>query len=75
MSEDRSVLYKIRWEILVMAVSLILSAVVVVVIPHDFSAKLIEENKEKKEMEKKLELQEGTGLNETVGKGNIPIKP
>jgi len=75
MSEDRSVLYKIRWEILVMAVSLILSAVVVIVIPADFSAKIIEENKEKKEMEKKLELQEGMGLNETVGKESILIKP
>lgn len=74
MSEDRSVLYKIRWEILVMAVSLILSAVVVIVIPADFSAKIIEENKEK-EMEKKLELQEGTGLNETVGKESTLIKP
>lgn len=48
MSEDRSVLYKIRWEILVMGLSLALAAVVVLVIPPDFSERLIEQQQEER---------------------------
>ncbi|GIU70720.1 MAG: hypothetical protein KatS3mg003_0199 [Candidatus Nitrosocaldaceae archaeon] len=41
--EPRSAIYAIRWEILVMAVSLILIAVVVYTIPNDFSDRLLKE--------------------------------
>ncbi len=53
---ERSVLYKIRWEILVMAVSLILIAVVVYAIPNDFSLKMLEEREKQRALEQ-VEMQ------------------
>jgi hypothetical protein len=65
MSEDRSVLYKIRWEIFIIATSLVLSAVVVLAIPQDFSEKLIEQQKQQKEaMQEALKEKELAGFNE-----------
>ncbi|MEM2760507.1 MAG: hypothetical protein QXU32_00465 [Nitrososphaerales archaeon] len=78
MSEDRSVIYKIRWEILVMAASLILSAVVVVAIPHNFSEKLIEEQKalkEKQEMQKEIEMEERIGFEDETGSNSAISRP
>ena len=56
MAEDirRSALYAIRWEILVMAVSLILIAVVVLTIPNDFSDKLLKERAAEREAMEQL---------------------
>lgn len=72
MSEDRGALYKIRWEILVMAVSLVLSAVTVLALPADFSEKLIKEQKEQQAlMQKQLEIKEQVGLNQTGNKSSI----
>lgn len=70
MSEDRSVLYKIRWEIFVMAATLIISAVVVVSIPHNFSAKIVEQQKTQREASKNLSttIEEQMGLNEGIAK-------
>ncbi|MGH9876253.1 MAG: hypothetical protein ACRD5H_01320 [Nitrososphaerales archaeon] len=64
MSEHRGVLYKTRWEILLMAATLIISAVVVVAIPNDFTAKMLEQQKAQKEAEEQnLE----TTLEEQIG--------
>ncbi len=72
MSEDRGALYKIRWEILIMAVALVLSAVTVLALPHDFGARIIKEQKEQKAlMEKQLEIKEQVGLNQTGNKSSI----
>jgi flagellar biosynthesis/type III secretory pathway M-ring protein FliF/YscJ len=71
MSEDRSVLYKIRWEIFIIAASLVLSAVVVLAIPQDFSQKLIEQQKEQREaMQEALKEKELAGFNE--GESSAP---
>ncbi len=43
---ERGALYKIRWEILVMAVSLILIAIVVYAIPSDYVLKLLREREQ-----------------------------
>lgn len=72
MSEDRGALYKIRWEVLVMAVALVLSAVTVLALPHDFSARIIKEQKEQQAlMQKQLEIKEQVGLNQTGNKSSI----
>ena len=66
MSEDRSVLYKIRWEILVIAASLVLSAVVVLAIPNDFTDKMLNQQKEEREAKKKvIEIGDRVGFNES----------
>ncbi len=74
MSEYRGVLYKTRWEILVMAAVLIIAAVVVVGLPHNFTAKLLQEQKAQKaaEQQKNLEttLKEQVGLSEGT-QGNM----
>jgi hypothetical protein len=44
--EDRGAIYKIRWEILVIAVSLILIAIVVYTIPNDYVLKILREREE-----------------------------
>jgi hypothetical protein len=44
--EDRGAIYKIRWEILVIAVSLILIAIVVYAIPNDYVLKILREREE-----------------------------
>lgn len=66
MSENRSILYKIRWEILVIAVSLILSAVVMIAIPNNFSAQIIQHQKMQRQAEEEKALhatpQEQIGL-------------
>ncbi len=66
MSENRSILYKIRWEILVIAASLILSAVVMVTIPNNFSAQIIQQQKMQRQAEEEKALhatpQEQIGL-------------
>lgn len=55
--EPRSAIYAIRWEILVMAVSLILTAVLVLTVPNDYSAKLLEERKvERETLEQQVEV-------------------
>ncbi|MGH9909879.1 MAG: hypothetical protein ACRD32_04500 [Nitrososphaerales archaeon] len=72
MSEDRGALYKIRWEILIMAVALILSAVTVLALPHDFGSRIIKEQKEQQAlMQKQLEIKEQVGLNQTGNKSSI----
>ncbi|MFQ5968907.1 MAG: hypothetical protein ACE5J2_00220 [Nitrososphaerales archaeon] len=70
MSEDRSILYKTRWEILVISAALVLSAVVVLAIPNDFSAKILEQQKEQREASKNPStvIEEQKGLNEGIAK-------
>jgi Tfp pilus assembly protein PilO len=65
MSEYRGVLYKTRWEILVMAAVLIIAAVVVVGLPHNFTAKMLQEQKAQKAAEQGKNLE--TTLKEQVG--------
>lgn len=66
MSEDRSVLYKIRWEIFVIAASLVLSAVVVLAIPNDFTDKMLNQQKEEREAKKNvIEIGDRIGFNES----------
>jgi hypothetical protein len=73
MSEDRSVLYKIRWEILVMAASLILSAVVVLAIPNDFSDKMLKQKAEREAAQQALEEKlAGSNQSESIRSGNPP---
>ncbi len=55
--ERRSAIYVIRWEILVMAVSLILIAVAVLSIPNDYGDRLLKERealKQAKELQANL---------------------
>ncbi len=47
--EPRSALYVIRWEILVMAVSLILIAVLMYTVPPDYSDRLLKEREAARE--------------------------
>lgn len=72
MSEHRGALYKIRWEILVMAATLVISAIVVVAIPNDFTAKMLEQQKMQKQAEEGKHLEaaheEKIGLSEGIGK-------
>lgn len=56
--EERGALYKIRWEILVMAVTLGLIALVVLAIPSDFSERMLAEQKQQKELREQKELEE-----------------
>lgn len=49
MSEQRGALYRIRWEILVMCASLALTVIAILLIPNDFTEKMLEEQKEQKE--------------------------
>jgi hypothetical protein len=74
MSEDRSVLYKIRWEILVMAASLILSAVVVLAIPNDFSDKMLKQQKAEREAAQKAleDKLAGSNQGESIRAGSPP---
>ncbi|MEE8132412.1 MAG: hypothetical protein V3T40_02430 [Nitrososphaerales archaeon] len=66
MSEDKNILYKIRWEILVMALSLVLSAVVVLAIPNDFTDKMLKQQKEESEAKSNtIEIEEQLGFNES----------
>ncbi|MGH9922469.1 MAG: hypothetical protein ACRD38_06940 [Nitrososphaerales archaeon] len=83
MSEHRGVLYKTRWEILLMAATLIISAVVVVAIPNDFTAKMLEQQKAEKEaeeqnlettLEEQIGFTEGTQENMT-GMNSSSINP
>jgi hypothetical protein len=62
--EPRSAIYAIRWEILVMAVSLILIAVVVYTIPNDFSDRLLKERAAEK-------AEELANINATNATSNI----
>ncbi|RMF31560.1 MAG: hypothetical protein D6752_02015 [Candidatus Nitrosothermus koennekii] len=62
--EPRSAIYAIRWEILVMAVSLILIAVVVYTIPNDFSDRLLKEREAE-------EAEELANVNATNATSNI----
>jgi hypothetical protein len=60
MSENRGVLYKTRWEILLMAATLIITAIVVVAIPNDFTDKMLKQQKmEKEAMEKAEQMEKG----------------
>jgi len=43
MEGQRSAIYVIRWEILVMVVSLILVAILLYTVPHDYSDRLLKE--------------------------------
>ena len=73
MSEDRSVLYKIRWEIFVIAASLVLSAVVVLAIPNDFTDKMLNQQKEEREAKKNvIEIGDRVGFNESGMDVTIP---
>jgi len=74
MSEDRSVLYKIRWEIFIIAASLVLSAVVVLAIPHDFSKQMLDKQKAEREAAQKALEEELAGSNqsESIRPGNPP---
>lgn len=60
--EPRSAIYAIRWEILVMAVSLILIAVLVLTVPHDYSDRLLKE----REAQREEALEQQASLNETI---------
>ncbi len=68
---ERSVIYKIRWEILVMAISLILIAVVVYAIPNDFSLKMLEEREKQRALEQTGIQGQGEG-SAAMNKGTIP---
>ena len=59
--EPRSAIYVIRWEILVMAVSLILIAVLVLTVPNDYSDRLLKERKAQMEA-----IEEQANVNATV---------
>ena len=53
-----------------MSAALVLSAVVVVAIPHNLSAKIVEQQKEQREASKNLStmIEEQMGLNEGIAK-------
>ncbi len=72
MSDERGLIYKIRWEIVVIAVSLILSGVVMSVIQGDFSAQIIKQQKIQRQQEEakslRTTLQEQVGLTEESNK-------
>lgn len=59
MSTEHGAIYKIRWEIALIAISLILSAVAVLAIPNDYTTKMLKDQKEQKiaEMEKEKEME------------------
>jgi len=67
MSEHRGILYKTRWEILVMAVALVLSAVTVLAIPNDFTAKMLQQQKIQKQAEEAEEKALQVALEEQIG--------
>jgi|GEM_PF-2539920 len=79
MSEHRSVLYKTRWEILLIAASLVISAVVVLAIPNDFTAKMLEEQKKQKQAEEenklKVAAEEQIGFVEAAEKNMTATNP
>jgi hypothetical protein len=78
MSEHRGILYKTRWEILVMAAALVLSAVTVLAIPNDFTAKMLEQQKMQKQAEAEekgmqVTLEEEIGFTGGTGKNMTAI--
>jgi hypothetical protein len=74
MAEDgeRSAIYKIRWEILVMAISLILIVVVVYAIPNDFSLKMLEQREKQRALEQASRGQQSNGTSSSIGGSSIP---
>lgn len=64
--EPRSAIYAIRWEILVMVVSLILIAITVYAIPNDFSDRLLKERAAEQEA-----IEELANVNATNATSNI----
>jgi hypothetical protein len=73
MSEHRGVLYKTRWEILLIAASLIASAVTVAAIPNDFTEKMLAQQKAQKEAEERnmeATVEEQMGFTEAI-QGNM----
>ncbi|MEM2922847.1 MAG: hypothetical protein QW560_00345 [Candidatus Nitrosocaldus sp.] len=71
---ERSAIYKIRWEILVMAVSLILIVVVVYAIPNDFSLKMLEQRGKQRVLEQAgVQGQQGSGTSASIGNEGYPI--
>ncbi|MEM1950651.1 MAG: hypothetical protein QXE95_02330 [Candidatus Nitrosocaldus sp.] len=70
---ERSAIYKIRWEILVMAVSLILIVVVVYAIPNDYSLKMLEQREKQRALEQAgAQGQQGSGTS-MIGNEGSPI--
>ncbi len=65
--ESRSAIYKIRWEILVIVVSLILIAVAVYTIPNDYVLKMLRERE--KEFNTRHSV-EGSGIVGEILKGS-----
>ncbi len=49
MEEQRSAIYVIRWEILVIAISLILIAILLYTVPNDYSDRLLKEREAARE--------------------------
>lgn len=70
MSEHRGVLYKTRWEILLMGATLIVAAVVVLAIPNNFTAKMLEQQKAQKQAEEEKGVE--TTLGEQIGFAEEP---
>lgn len=54
--EPRSAIYAIRWEILLMSVTLVLIALAVYFIPNDFSDKLLKEREALKIAEQNINI-------------------
>lgn len=71
MSEDRSLIYKIRWEIFIMAASLALSALVVLAIPSDFGKQLIEQQQEQKRQLEELREKQLSELTQSESGSSI----
>ncbi|MEM0364601.1 MAG: hypothetical protein QXY85_00475 [Candidatus Nitrosocaldus sp.] len=68
---ERSAIYKIRWEILVMAVSLILIVVVVYAIPNDYSLKMLEQREKQRALEQAgAQGQQGSGTSMRGNEGS-----
>ncbi|GBC73149.1 hypothetical protein HRbin04_00545 [archaeon HR04] len=70
---ERSAIYKIRWEILVMAISLILIAVAVYAIPNDFSLKMLEQREKQRALEQAAQGQQSSGIGSSIGGGGSSI--
>lgn len=70
---ERGAIYKIRWEILVMAISLILIVVVVYAIPNDFSLKMLEQREKQRALEQAAQGQQSSGTSSSIEDGGSSI--
>ncbi len=59
--EPRSAIYAIRWEILIMTISLILIAVLILTVPNDYSDRLLKEREAQREA-----IEQQANVNDTI---------